>query len=240
MFARFTERAKRVVVLALQEALALNSNHIGAEHLLLGLLREGEGVAAGVLHDFHVSLEDARAAVPVRGHSVGSSEVSPPRQLPFTPQARHVLESASGEAQRIGHSCIDTEDILLALTLEKEGVAVQILLKLGAAASSIRSEVMARVSGRPCDNGLQRGSAGDKRPVKAPETRTPTWISLGDLDLDDDEDDVYGRDDSSSDEFHIPAANLWYSEGRDTAARWERDIEDLEPEDWEFHLGGSG
>ena len=144
MFERFTERARQVVVLAQEEARSLKHNYIGTEHLLLGLLREEEGVAARVLDGLEVSVEEVRAAV-VR--IVGSGEESPQGQIPFTPRAKKVLELALREALSLGHNYIGTEHILLGLVREDEGVAARILLDLDAEPEKIRGEVMRALSG---------------------------------------------------------------------------------------------
>jgi ATP-dependent Clp protease ATP-binding subunit ClpC len=163
MFERFTERARQVVVLAQEEARSLKHNYIGTEHLLLGLLREEEGVAARVLESLDVSVEEVRAAV-VR--IVGSGEESPQGQIPFTPRAKKVLELALREALSLGHNYIGTEHILLGLIREDEGVAARILLDLDADPDKIRNEIMRSLSG-PTRRG-QTGGGGEsgKRPPK--------------------------------------------------------------------------
>ena len=164
MFERFTERARQVVVLAQEEARSLKHNYIGTEHLLLGLLREEEGVAARVLDGLEVSVEEVRAAV-VR--IVGSGEESPQGQIPFTPRAKKVLELALREALSLGHNYIGTEHILLGLVREDEGVAARILLDLDAEPEKIRNEVMRALSGpgRRSSQGSAGGSEG-KRAAK--------------------------------------------------------------------------
>ena len=157
MFERFTERARQVVVLAQEEARALKHNYIGTEHLLLGLLREEEGVAARVFDKLDISVEEVRAAV-VR--IVGSGEEVPQGQIPFTPRAKHVLELALREALSLGHNYIGTEHILLGLIREEEGVATRILLDLDADPEKIRNEVMQMLSG-PARRG-ERGAEGKK------------------------------------------------------------------------------
>ena len=139
MFERFTERARQVVVLAQEEARSLKHNYIGTEHLLLGLLREEEGVAARVFEKLEITVEEVRAAV-VR--IVGSGEEVPQGQIPFTPRAKKVLELALREALSLGHNYIGTEHILLGLIREEEGVATRILLDLDAEPEKIRNEVM--------------------------------------------------------------------------------------------------
>src|SRR4051794_40943490 len=135
MFERFTERARMVVVRAQEEARLLGHEYIGTEHLLLGLLRVEEGLAARVLNDLGVTLDDARADVE-RVVARGSVEVD--GQLPFTPRSRKVLDLALREALSLGHRYIGTEHILLALVREGEGVAPQVLARRGASAERVR------------------------------------------------------------------------------------------------------
>ena len=163
MFERFTERARQVVVLAQEEARSLKHNYIGTEHLLLGLLREEEGVAARVLDGLEVSVEEVRAAV-VR--IVGSGEESPQGQIPFTPRAKKVLELALREALSLGHNYIGTEHILLGLVREDEGVAARILLDLDAEPEKIRGEVMRALSGPGRRSSQGGGGAEGKRAAK--------------------------------------------------------------------------
>jgi len=144
MFERFTERARQVVVLAQEEARDLKHNYIGTEHLLLGLLREGDGVAARVLSALEVSLEDVRGEIM---RIVGEGEHETQGQIPFTPRAKKVLELALREALSLGHNYIGTEHILLGLVRESEGVAARILGDLDADADRIRQEVMRVLSG---------------------------------------------------------------------------------------------
>src|SRR5664280_1246615 len=160
MFERFTERARQVVVLAQEEARALKHNYIGTEHLLLGLLREEEGVAARVLDSLQISTEEVRAAV-VR--IVGTGEEVATGQIPFTPRAKKVLELALREALSLGHNYIGTEHILLGLIREDEGVAARILLDLDAEPEKIRNEVMRTLSG-PTRRGQPGGAEGKKNP----------------------------------------------------------------------------
>jgi ATP-dependent Clp protease ATP-binding subunit ClpC len=157
MFERFTERARQVVVLAQEEARSLKHNYIGTEHLLLGLLREDEGVAARVFEKLDISVEEVRAAV-VR--IVGSGEEVPQGQIPFTPRAKKVLELALREALSLGHNYIGTEHILLGLIREEEGVATRILIDLDAEPDKVRSEVMHLLSGPAARRGAQPGGEG--------------------------------------------------------------------------------
>jgi ATP-dependent Clp protease ATP-binding subunit ClpC len=154
MFERFTERARQVVVLAQEEARTLKHNYIGTEHILLGLLREEEGLAARVLESLDITVERVRAQV-VR--IVGSGEEVTSGQIPFTPRAKKVLELALREALSLGHNYIGTEHILLGLVRENEGVAARILLDFDADSEKIRNEVIRMLSG---PGGRQRGSGG--------------------------------------------------------------------------------
>jgi len=153
MFERFTERARQVVVLAQEEARTLKHNYIGTEHILLGLLREEEGLAARVLESLDITVERVRAQV-VR--IVGSGEEVTSGQIPFTPRAKKVLELALREALSLGHNYIGTEHILLGLVRENEGVAARILLDFDADSEKIRNEVIRMLSGP----GGRRGSQG--------------------------------------------------------------------------------
>ena len=163
MFERFTERARQVVVLAQEEARTLKHNYIGTEHILLGLLREEEGLAARVLESLDITVERVRAQV-VR--IVGSGEEVTSGQIPFTPRAKKVLELALREALSLGHNYIGTEHILLGLVRENEGVAARILLDFDADSEKIRNEVIRMLSG---PGSRQRsGSAGAGAGAAAP------------------------------------------------------------------------
>ena len=144
MFERFTERARQVVVLAQDEARALKHNYIGTEHLLLGLLREEEGLAARVLESLDITVEEVRAQV---ARIVGQGDEVTTGQIPFTPRAKKVLELALREALSLGHNYIGTEHILLGLVRENEGVAARILLDFDADAEKIRNEIIRMLSG---------------------------------------------------------------------------------------------
>src|SRR5512134_2905523 len=153
MFERFTERARQVVVLAQEEARTLKHNYIGTEHILLGLLREEEGLAARVLESLDITVERVRSQV-VR--IVGSGEEVTAGQIPFTPRAKKVLELALREALSLGHNYIGTEHILLGLVRENEGVAARILLDFDADSEKIRNEVIRMLSG---PGGRRQGSS---------------------------------------------------------------------------------
>ena len=157
MFERFTDRARRVVVLAQEEARLLNHNYIGTEHILLGLIHEGEGVAAQALESLGISLEAVRSQVE---EIIGQGSSSPSGHIPFTPRAKKVLELSLREALQLGHNYIGTEHVLLGLIREGEGVAAQVLVKLGADLSKVRQEVIQQLSG-------YSGSSGGRETVGA-------------------------------------------------------------------------
>src|SRR5664280_2486969 len=144
MFERFTDRARRVVVLAQEEARMLNHNYIGTEHILLGLIHEGEGVAAKALESLGISLEGVRSQVE---EIIGQGQSAPSGHIPFTPRAKKVLELSLREALQLGHNYIGTEHILLGLIREGEGVAAQVLVKLGADLNRVRQQVIQLLSG---------------------------------------------------------------------------------------------
>ncbi|CAN5132700.1 ATP-dependent Clp protease ATP-binding subunit [soil metagenome] len=144
MFERFTDRARRVVVLAQEEARLLNHNYIGTEHILLGLIHEGEGVAAKALESPGISLEKVRQQVE---EIIGAGQSPPSGHIPFTPRAKKVLELSLREALQLGHNYIGTEHILLGLIREGEGVAAQVLVKLGADLGRVRQQVIQLLSG---------------------------------------------------------------------------------------------
>lgn len=156
MFERFTDRARRVVVLAQEEARALNHNYIGTEHILLGLIQEGEGVAAKALESMGISLDAVRTEVK---DIIGTGGHPPSGYIPFTPRAKKVLELALREALQLGHKYIGTEHILLGLIREGEGVAAQVLVKLGADLSRVRQQVIQLLSGY---EGGEQESAGEE------------------------------------------------------------------------------
>jgi ATP-dependent Clp protease ATP-binding subunit ClpC len=157
LFERFTDRARRVVVLAQEEARLLNHNYIGTEHILLGLIHEGEGVAAKALESLGISLEAVRSQVE---EIIGQGGSSPSGHIPFTPRAKKVLELSLREALQLGHNYIGTEHILLGLIREGEGVAAQVLVKLGADLSRVRQQVIQLLSGYsgPGASGEKAGS----------------------------------------------------------------------------------
>ena len=139
MFERFTDRARRVVVLAQEEARLLNHNYIGTEHILLGLIHEGEGVAAKALESLGISLDAVRQQVE---EIIGQGQQAPSGHIPFTPRAKKVLELSLREALQLGHNYIGTEHILLGLIREGDGVAAQVLVRRGADLNRVRQEVI--------------------------------------------------------------------------------------------------
>ena len=139
MFERFTDRARRVVVLAQEEARVLDHNYIGTEHILLGLIHEGEGVAARALESLGISLEAVRTQVQ---EMIGPGDEAPTGHIPFTPRAKKVLELSLREALGLGHNYIGTEHILLGLIREGEGVAAKVLIKLGGNLDRVRQQVI--------------------------------------------------------------------------------------------------
>src|SRR5659263_176607 len=162
MFERFTDRARRVVVLAQEEARMLNHNYIGTEHILLGLIHEGEGVAAKALESLGISLEGVRSQVE---EIIGQGQSAPSGHIPFTPRAKKVLELSLREALQLGHNYIGTEHILLGLIREGEGVAAQVLIKLGADLNRVRQQVIQLLSAY---QGKEAATAG------GPAERTPS------------------------------------------------------------------
>ena len=144
MFEKFTDKARRVVVLAQEEAKLLNHNYIGTEHILLGLIHEGEGVAAKALESLGINLDAVRDQVQ---EIIGQGQQAPSGHIPFTPRAKKVLELSLREALQLGHSYIGTEQLLLGLIREGEGVAAQVLTRLGADTNRVRQQVIQLLSG---------------------------------------------------------------------------------------------
>lgn len=161
MFERFTDRARRVVVLAQEEARMLNHNYIGTEHILLGLIHEGEGVAAKGLESLGISLEGVRAQVE---EIIGQGQQAPSGHIPFTPRAKKVLELSLREALQLGHNYIGTEHILLGLIREGEGVAAQVLVKLGADLNRVRQQVIQLLSGYQGKEAVMQGGPAEGVP----------------------------------------------------------------------------
>lgn len=161
MFERFTDRARRVVVLAQEEARMLNHNYIGTEHILLGLIHEGEGVAAKALESLGISLEAVRSQVE---EIIGQGQQAPSGHIPFTPRAKKVLELSLREALQLGHNYIGTEHILLGLIREGEGVAAQVLMKLGADLARVRQQVIQLLSGYQGKEAVTTGGPAEGTP----------------------------------------------------------------------------
>ena len=160
MFERFTDRARRVLVLAQEEARLLNHSFIGTEHILLGLIHEGEGVAAKALESMGISLEAVREKVE---ETIGMAGSAPSGSPPFTPRAKKVLELSLREALQLGHSYIGTEHMLLGLVREGEGVAAQVLVSLGVDLGRVRAQVIQLMSG----SGSEHPSAETEGPMGA-------------------------------------------------------------------------
>jgi len=169
MFNRFTERARKVIILAKEEARRFNHDYIGTEHILLGLIREGEGVAAAVLQKLEVSLENIRLEIEKLVQPGPTTQII--GDIPFTPRAKKALELAAEEARSLGHNYIGTEHLLLGLIREGEGIASQVLLNLGMDLNSVRNEVMGLLgSALP---GMNQGSGAQSK------TKTPALDAFG-------------------------------------------------------------
>jgi ATP-dependent Clp protease ATP-binding subunit ClpA len=156
MFERFTDGSRRVVVLAQEEARMLNHNYIGTEHILLGLLREGDGYAARALESLGISLDAVRQQVQ---EIIGRGQQAPSVHIPFTPRAKGVLELSLRESLQLGHGYIGTEHILLGLIREDDGVAAQVLVRLGADLDRVRQQALQLLAGH---QGQDAGSAGSQ------------------------------------------------------------------------------
>ena len=159
MFERFTDRARRVVVLAQDEARRLDHNYIGTEHLLLGLIREGEGVAAKALEALGISLDTVRQQVE---QIIGQGQQAPSGHIPFTPRAKKVLELSLRESQQMGHNYIGTEHILLGLIHPGDGVARQVLVKLGADPNRVRQQVIRLLQEHSAEESVSARSAAQE------------------------------------------------------------------------------
>jgi ATP-dependent Clp protease ATP-binding subunit ClpC len=168
LFERFTDRARRVVVLAQEEARMLNHNYIGTEHILLALSHEAEGVAAKALESLDISLEAARQQV---AEIIGRGPAPLPGHIPFTPRAKKVLELAFREAMQLGHDYIGTEHILLGLIREGEGVGAEVLQRLGADLYRVRQTVIQLLSGYTAGKGER--IAGPQELRTAPNPPSP-------------------------------------------------------------------
>ncbi|MEI8176220.1 MAG: Clp protease N-terminal domain-containing protein, partial [Candidatus Omnitrophota bacterium] len=175
MFNRFTERARKVILLAKEEAKRFNHDYIGTEHILLGLIREGEGVAAAVLENLGLDSEKIRVEVEKLVRSGPSTVIS--GDIPFTPKAKKVIELAMDEARNLGHNYIGTEHLLLGLIREGEGVASQVLVNLGLDLGKVREEVMQLLgSATP---GYETGGKPAAAPGQGAKTKTPALDAFG-------------------------------------------------------------
>ena len=165
MFERFTDRARNVVVLAQEEARLLKHNYIGTEHILLGLVRESEGIAAQALQALGIGLEAVREQVQ---EIIGTGQDAPSGTIPFTPRAKKVLELSLREAMQFGDSYIGTEHILLGLIREGEGVAAQVLIKLDGNLNKVRQQVIRMKAGTPATEEMPAAAAGPAESTGGP------------------------------------------------------------------------
>jgi ATP-dependent Clp protease ATP-binding subunit ClpA len=180
MFERFTDRARRVVVLAQEEARMLNHHYVGTEHILLGLIHEGEGVAAKALESLGIGLETVREKVT---EIIGRGEQPPSGHIPFTPRSKKVLELSLREALQLGHNYIGTEHILLGMMSEGQGVGAQVLVRLGADLDGVRQQVTqvlhehgsrtesSQPSERPSRTGETSSRSGERQRTEAGSSR---------------------------------------------------------------------
>src|SRR4051794_4822688 len=175
MYERFTDRARKVMQLANQEAQRLNHEYIGTEHILLGLVKEGSGVAANVLKNLDVDLRKIRLEVEKLVQS--SPEVGTPGKLPQTPRAKKVIEYSIEEARNLNHNYVGTEHLLLGLLREQEGVAAQVLMNLGLRLEDVREEVLKQTAQVPAGN--DDGSAGRQWEITPSSTRHDHTFSDG-------------------------------------------------------------
>jgi ATP-dependent Clp protease ATP-binding subunit ClpC len=173
VFERFTEHARRVIVIAQEETLTLGHSKIGSEHILLGLMREEDGPAGRVLRDLGVGVEHMRALVPASAEP-SESESGPARlrQLPFSADAKATLELALNEAMKLGHSYVGTEHLLLGVARESEGLGGRVLRDLGVDAEKLRVELI-RVVGEPSARPPRMGLERPEGPPRASEPRSP-------------------------------------------------------------------
>ena len=183
MFNRFTERARKVIILAKEEAKRFNHDYIGTEHILLGLIREGEGVAAAVLQNLDMGLDRIRLEIEKLVQPGPTTVVS--GDIPFTPRAKRVIELSMEEARQFGHNYIGTEHLLLGLLREGEGVAAQVLLGLGLDLNRLRAEVMELLGqGIPQQTAAAFGGAkvkGKPRPLMLLDGTLPPWLKRASL-----------------------------------------------------------
>jgi ATP-dependent Clp protease ATP-binding subunit ClpC len=175
VFERFTERARQVVVLAQDEARLLKHNYIGTEHILLGLLRQEDGIEAAALESLGVRIEDVRDQV---ARIVGQGDEVAGGQLPFTPRSKRVLELAMREAIALSHKHVGPEHILLGLARENEGVASRILLDLGADSEKVRQEVIRRLGTAPPPDYDMKMRSGQRR-LERPRLRSYALVAAG-------------------------------------------------------------
>jgi ATP-dependent Clp protease ATP-binding subunit ClpA len=176
MFERFTDRARQVMVLAQEEARMLNHNYLGTEHLLLGLIHEGGGVAARALESLGISLQAVRQQVE---EIIGQGQYGTAGRIPFTPRAKKVLELSRREALAMGHNYVGTEHILLGLLREGDGVAAQVLVRMGADLSRVRQQVIQLLSGHQATDEPKGGRAARRADKAARRQQGPLPEILG-------------------------------------------------------------
>src|SRR5437773_4637107 len=172
MYDRFTDRARKVMQLANQEAARLHHEYIGTEHILLGLVKEGSGVAANVLKNLDADLAKIRSEVEELVQA--SLEVGTPGKLPRTPRAKKVTEYSIEEARKLNHNYVGTEHLLLGLLREQEGIAAQVLMNLGLRLEDVREEVLNLVGHNSMEN---EGTGGGERTAKQGKSKTPALDS---------------------------------------------------------------
>src|SRR5580692_3260988 len=178
MYERFTDRARKVMQLANQEAQRFNHEYIGTEHILLGLVKEGSGVAANVLKNLDIDLRKIRLEVEkIVQHGPGGEQVVMGR-LPHTPRAKKVIEYSIEEARNLNHNYVGTEHLLLGLLREQEGVAAQVLMNLGLKLEDVREEVL-NLLGHNMPDSTESGGGGGDRPASKGKSKTPALDSFG-------------------------------------------------------------
>src|SRR6188472_449903 len=180
MYERFTDRARKVMQLANQEAQRFNHEYIGTEHILLGLVKEGSGVAANVLKNLDIDLRKIRLEVEKIVQTGPGGDQVVLGQMPHTPRAKKVIEYAVEEARRLNHNYVGTEHLLLGLLREEEGVAAQVLMNLGLKLEDVREEVLNLLGhNMPDSTESGGGGGGSERPASKGKSKTPALDSFG-------------------------------------------------------------
>src|SRR5213079_643582 len=181
MYERFTDRARKVLQLANQEAQRFNHEYIGTEHILLGLVKEGSGVAANVLKNLDIDLRKIRLEVEKIVQTGPGSEMVTMGKLPQTPRAKKVIEYSIEEARNLNHNYVGTEHLLLGLLREQEGVAAQVLMNLGLKLEDVREEVLNLLGHNPMatEEGGSSGGGSGERQTRQGKSKTPALDSFG-------------------------------------------------------------